>query len=171
MSYHHVGSRFPHRAERYRLGGPQFSCSVCWSCRHMEGFLIRAWDLILPGCSGSSLFKGQLSTRADPMSPNQSANHAVNVRFRYRAERYRPGGSPFLSPVCRRVRYRRISNGNVSSLGAAGPRGWPDGLLPPRAGSVSSSQSAITQWGPDFHTARGGIDRGDPVFVAGMLEL
>ena len=32
---------FPHHAERYRRGNPAFSSPGCWSCRDMEGFLIR----------------------------------------------------------------------------------------------------------------------------------
>ena len=43
------GLRVPHRAGQYRPGGPPFSSPLCWSCRCMEGFLIRGWDLILPG--------------------------------------------------------------------------------------------------------------------------
>ena len=40
-------------------------------------------------------------------------------------------------------------------------RPWPEGQLSPRAGSMSLSQSATSQWGWDFHTLRGGIDPGD----------
>ena len=39
---------FPHRAGRYRPEGSAFSSPGCWSCRDMEGFLIRGWELILP---------------------------------------------------------------------------------------------------------------------------
>ena len=42
-----------------------------------------------------------------------------------------------------------------------------------RAGSMSLSQSAITQWGWGFHTLRGGIDQGDLRFrprFAGVVE-
>ena len=39
-----------------------------------------------------------------------------------------------------------------------GPRRWPGGTLSPRAGSMSRSQSAISQWGPGFHTVRSCID-------------
>ena len=48
----------------------------------------------------------------------------------------------------------------LSSTGAA-ERRWPEGQLSPRAGSVGSSQPAISQWDWGFHTVRGGIDRGD----------
>ena len=45
-----VGLGFPHRAGRYRPGGPPpFSSPVCWSCRCMEGLPIRGWDHIPPG--------------------------------------------------------------------------------------------------------------------------
>ena len=55
----------------------------------------------------------------------------------------------------------RAGDGNVSSPGAVEPRRWPEGQLSPRAGSISPSQSAITQWGWGFHTLRGGIDPRD----------
>ena len=46
--------------------------------------------------------------------------------------------------------------------------------LSPRAGSmVSSSQSAITQWGWGFHTLRSGIDPGElrcRLRVVGVVE-
>ena len=48
-----VGLRFTLRAGGYRLGGYPFSSLVCWSCRDVEGFLIWAWNLILPGCCGT----------------------------------------------------------------------------------------------------------------------
>ena len=57
--------------------------------------------------------------------------------------------------------------------GAAGPLRCPEGQLSPRAGSMSPSQSAITQWGWGFHTLRGGIDQGDLRFrprFAGVVE-
>ena len=60
------------------------------------------------------------------------------------------------------------------SPGAAGPRRWPEGQLSPRAGSISPSQSAITQWGWDFHTARDGTDPGDLRFrlrVVAVVEI
>ena len=44
-----AGLGIPHRAGRYRFGGPSFSSPVCWSCRCMEGFLIPEWAPIRPG--------------------------------------------------------------------------------------------------------------------------
>ena len=49
----------------------------------------------------------------------------------------------------------------LSSPGVAGPRCCPERQLSPRAGSMSSSQSATSQWGLGFHTVRIGIDAGD----------
>ena len=50
-------------------------------------------------------------------------------------------------------------DGNLSSPGEAEPRRWHEGQLSPRAGSMSPSQSAITQWGWEFQTLRGAFDR------------
>ena len=36
-----VGLGFTHREGRYRPGGYPFSSLRCWSCRDLEGFLIR----------------------------------------------------------------------------------------------------------------------------------
>ena len=38
-------------------------------------------------------------------------------------------------------------DGTLSSQGATGPRRWSEGQLSPRAGSMSSGLSAISQWG------------------------
>ena len=54
---------------------------------------------------------------------------------------------------------------------AAGPRRWPKGQLSPRAGSMSPSQSAITQLGWGFHTLRGGIDPGDLRYCLRVVEF
>ena len=65
-------------------------------------------------------------------------------------------------------------DGNLSSLGAAGPRRWPEGQLSLRAGSMSSSPSAIIQWGWGFRTLRGGIDPGElprRPRVVGVVEI
>ena len=48
ISNHPVGMRFPHPAGRYRPGGSSFSSPSGWSCRCMEGSLMRGWELILP---------------------------------------------------------------------------------------------------------------------------
>ena len=59
----------------------------------------------------------------------------------------------------------------LSSPGAAGPRRCPEGQLSPRAGSMSPSQSAITQLGWGFHTWGAISTRGVRVFVPGLMEL
>ena len=41
ISHQPVGLGFPHRAGRYRPGESPLSSPVCWSCRDIEGFLIR----------------------------------------------------------------------------------------------------------------------------------
>ena len=57
---------------------------------------------------------------------------------------------------------------------AAGPRRWHEGQLSPLVGSMSPSQSAITQLDWHFHTLRGGVDSGDPRFrprVVGLVNI
>ena len=55
----------------------------------------------------------------------------------------------------------RSGEGNLSFLGAAGPRRWAEGQLSLRTGYMSLSQSATSQWGWGFHTAVGNIDPED----------
>ena len=50
--------------------------------------------------------------------------------------------------------------GPFSSAGEAGSQRWPEGQLPPCAGSMSPSQSTTSQWGWGFHNTQGGIDAG-----------
>ena len=56
-----VALGFPHRAGRYRPGGPPFSSSVCWSGRCMKGFPIRGWNHIYP--AHLALGAGSMNTR------------------------------------------------------------------------------------------------------------
>ena len=71
---HPVGLGIPPPAGRYRPGGSAFSSTDCSSCRDIEIFLIRRWELFLPVCGGTSaLARGQLSPRASSMGPIQSA--------------------------------------------------------------------------------------------------
>ena len=53
-SNHCTGVGFPHRARRCRPGGSIFSSTVCWISICMEGLRTWGWDLILPGCAGTS---------------------------------------------------------------------------------------------------------------------
>ena len=50
ISNHPVGLGFPHPAGRYRPEKSAFTSAGIWSCRCMEGFLIREWDPVVPGC-------------------------------------------------------------------------------------------------------------------------
>ena len=64
--------------------------------------------------------------------------------------------------------------GKISSPGAAEPRRWIERQLSPRAGSMSTTQSALSLWGWSLHTVRGGIDPGDLCFrprVVGVDEI
>ena len=57
----------------------------------MEKIPIRAWDLILPECGGTSTL------------PQPIGDQPMGLAFPHRAGRYRPMGSPFSSQDCRRV--------------------------------------------------------------------
>ena len=157
-----VGLEFAHFTKRYRLEGSAFSSPESWSCRDMDGFLTRGWELILPGCGGTSvLARGAALAARWLHEPQPISNHPVGLEFPHHAGRYRLGESAFTSPGC-------------SSPGATGPQRWPEGQPSPRAGSMSLSQSATSQlvWG--FHTLRGGIDpRGLPFRpqVVGVVDI
>ena len=92
ISNHPLGLGFLYPAGRYRPGVSSFSSTVCWSCRCMEGFLMRGWELILPGCPGSMY------------DPQPISDRPLGLGFPHRAGRCRPGGSPFSSPGCRSCR-------------------------------------------------------------------
>ena len=101
------------------------------------------------------------------MSPNQSAISQRGWVFHTARGGIDLGDRPFHPRNVGVVEVLKdISSGdkNLSSPGAAGPRRWPEGQLSPRAGSMSLSQSATSQWGWSFHTVRGGIDPGDHRF-------
>ena len=95
------GLGFPHPTGRYRTGGSLFSSPGCWSCRDMEGFLIRGWKLILRGCGGTSaLARGATLAARWCHEPQPISNRPVVLGFPHPAGRYRPGGSAFSSPSC-----------------------------------------------------------------------
>ena len=98
------------------------------------------------------------------MSTNPISNQPVGLGFAHRAGRYQPGGSPFSSPGCWSFGDRegfQMQGWETTFSGAAERRCCSEGQLLPRAGSVSSSQSAISQWGWGLHTVRCEIDPGD----------
>ena len=99
-----VGLGFPHPAGRYRPGGSAFSSPGCWSCRDMEGFLTRGWELILPGCGGTSaLARGATLAARWLHERHPISNHPVGLGFPHPAGQYLPGGSSFSSPGCRNM--------------------------------------------------------------------
>ena len=68
----------------------------------MEGFLIRGWEIILPGCGGTSaLARGVTLIARWLHEPQPISNHPVGLEFPHRAGRYRPGRSLFPSAGCR----------------------------------------------------------------------
>ena len=88
----------------------------------MEGFLIRGWELILPGCGGTSaLARGTTLAARCLHEPQPISNQPVGFEFPYRAGRYRPGGSPFSSPGCR---FAKVMEGFMN-------RGWEPNLSSP----------------------------------------
>ena len=67
----------------------------------MEGFLIRGWELIVPGCGRTSaLARGATLAARWLREPQPISNQAVELEFPHRAGWYRPGGSLFSSPGC-----------------------------------------------------------------------
>ena len=156
-----VGLGLPHPAGRCLPGGSAFSSPGCWICRDMVGFLMRGWEIIRPGCGGTSALAREKTLAACWLHrPQLISNHPVGLGFLHSAGRYRPGGSASFSlgcSSCRDIEGFLVRNGKLSPQGAAAPRHWPERKLLPRAGSMGPSQSAITQWGWGFHTLWGGI--------------
>ena len=141
----------------------------------MEGFLSRGWELILPGCGGTSaLARGQLSLRAGSMSSSPSAIIQWGWGFRTLRGGIDPGELPRRPRV---VGVVEIWKGSEPGMGTHLPRGrrelgvGPSGKLSPRNGSMSPSQSAITQWGWGFHIQRGGIDQGNLRFCTHVVRV
>ena len=178
ISNHPVGLGFSHPAGRYRPGGSAFLSPGCWSCRDIVEFLTRGWELIFPWCGGTStLSQGAPLAACWLNEPQPISNHPVGLGFPHPAGRYRPGGSAFSSVAswsCGDMEGILSGDGKLSSPGVARPRCWPEGQLSLRAGSMSPSQSAITQWGWGFYTLRGGIDPGDMRYcprVVGVVHV
>ena len=102
-------------------------------CRYPEGFMIRGWDLILTGWRW--LHEPQ-----------------VRVSTPWRG-RYRPGGSPFLSPVCWSC---RCMEGFLI-------RGW---------GVILTRWCWLYERQVEVSTSLGAVStRGTAVFVPGLLNL
>ena len=74
----------------------------------MEGFLTRGWELILPGCGGTSaLARGASLVARWLHEPRPICNHPMGLGFPYPAGRYRPGDLRFLPRVVGVVEMRK----------------------------------------------------------------
>ena len=97
---------FAHRADRYRPEGSAFSSPLVWSCREIEGFLIRAWQVILSGCGGTStLPEEQRSPRAGYRIASRSAISQSGLSLRTLRGGVDPGGH--------HIRPQRVRAGHV----------------------------------------------------------
>ena len=86
------GLEFSHLAGRYRPETYAFSSPGYWSCRYIEGFLTRRWELILPGCGGTSaLARGATLAARLLHEPQSTSNHPVGLGFPHLGGRYGPG--------------------------------------------------------------------------------
>ena len=82
ISNHPVGLGFPHPAGRYRPGGSEFTFPGCWSCRDMDGFPTRGWEITLSGCGGTLgvVPRGKPRRALAPGAPvNQQSPSGVGV--------------------------------------------------------------------------------------------
>ena len=101
ISNRQVGLGFPHLAGRCRPGGSAFSSPGCRTCRDMERFLIREYEIIPPGCTGTSALAREPTFAARWLHERQQkSHHPVGLGVPHPAGRYRLGGSAFSSPVC-----------------------------------------------------------------------
>ena len=92
ISNHPVEFGFPHPGGRYRPGGAEFTSPGCWSCIDMDGILTRGWELIFPGCGGTStLAQGATLAACWLHEPQPISSQPVGFGFPHPAERYRPG--------------------------------------------------------------------------------
>ena len=159
------GVGFPHRVGQHRFGGPPFSSPGCWSCR------CRIFDagIVCPPRVQRDLDfpqRGNSCRALAPQTPgNQQSASIVGVSIPCMAVSTR-GIAVFVAGVLGLHMYGNIAgiagsgDNNLPSPGAAGHQICPEGQLSQCAGSMSSSQSAISRWGWGFYNARGGIDPG-----------
>ena len=65
----------------------------------MEGFLTQGWELILPGCGGTSALAREATLAARWLhEPQPISNQPVELGFPHLAGRYRPGRFSLSSP-------------------------------------------------------------------------
>ena len=82
------------------IRGSPLTSPVCWSCRDMEGFLIRGWERILPACGKTSSFARGQPLAAHWLHDPANPQPVSAVGFPHRAGRYRLGRSLFSSQGC-----------------------------------------------------------------------
>ena len=168
---------FPHPAGRNRPGGSAFFSPVCWTCTDTERFLISEYEIISPGCTGTSAFARGATFAARWLHGHQPiSNRQVGLGFPHPAGRYRHGGSAFCSPVCWTckdmegflIRKYEIIPGCTGTSALVRETTFAARWLHGR------QLKAITQWCWGFHSLPGGIDLGDmrflPLFV-GLEEI
>ena len=96
ISNHPVGLGFSHPAGRCRPGGSASSAPCWWSCKDMEGLLIRGWEIILPGCGGTSaLARGATLAARSLHEPQPISNHPGSWVFHILRGRNDPGDLGF----------------------------------------------------------------------------
>ena len=94
ISNHPVRLGLPHLAGRSRPGGSSFSSPGCW--RSMDGFLNRGWELIIPGCGGTSaLTRGATLATRWLHEPQPISNHPVGLGFPHLRGGIHPGNLRF----------------------------------------------------------------------------
>ena len=99
ISIHPDGFGRPHAAGSIDPGDVRYRPRVV-KVVDMEGFLNRGWELILPGCGGTSaLARGATLAALWLREPQAIRNHPVELRVPRPAGRYRPGVSAFSTPV------------------------------------------------------------------------
>ena len=165
ISINPVDLGLPHPAGSMDPGDLRYRPRVVADVEIWRGFSVGDGMISSPGATGPRRWReGQLSPRAGSMSASQSAITQLGRGFHTLRGGIHPEDLPLRPRVVGAVEiWKDFSPGdrNSSSPGAAGPRRYSEGHLPRRAGSISPSLSAITQWGWGFHTPQGGIDPGD----------
>ena len=146
-----VGLGFPHPAGRCRPDKDAFSFPGCWSYGDIEEFLIRRWELVVPGCGwtwtwarGATLATRWLG-RAQPI-----IHHPVALGLQRPAGRYRPRGCALSAPGCscnKDTEERLIRGWEVILSGCGGTSALARGASRAAPWLHGPSQSSITQWG------------------------
>ena len=163
ISNQSLGLRFPHPVGRYWPAGSSFRSPGCRCFRDTEGFLLRRWDLILPGCGGTSTLPRGETLAARWLHESQPiSNQPVGVGVSNRAGRCRPGGSPFSPPSCR----------SCTCIKGFMIRGW-DAIVPEwRWFYFRAPANQRSAGGVEISTLCGAVStRRITVFVPGLLEL